>query len=320
MLDGYMSDRLPIEAPDVAAPCEPTVFHEAWLLDAASDGAIEFVEVLDQGKVVGRMPFMRRSSLGVTLITQPRLIHLLGPVIDDGRGAAVTRALKRNRIVSELLGKLPASSGFSQKIHGGLADVVAFQEAGYEIKVELTYDIQPGPDAVLWKGMRDKTRNVIRRAQEQLEIRIIENSADFTDFYYANLSGRKQRSYYSRNQVDAVCRQAISRDRGQALGAYDASGQLCAAIFTLSDNHATYYYMSTRRQEAHNGAVSLLIWTAIRDAARQGRKFDFDGFSSNGNSLFYAGFGGQVAARYIASRSTSFLRVCRLVGDIVQRR
>jgi hypothetical protein len=317
MLDGFMSDRLPVEALDVAAPPEPTVFHEAWLLDAASDGAVEFVEVLDQGRVVGRLPFIRRRSLGVTLITQPRLIHLLGPVIDDGRGSSVTRALKRNRILSELLGKLPAASGFSQKIHGGLSDVVAFQEAGYEIKVELTYNVQPAPDAQIWKGMRDKTRNVIRRAQEQLEIRTIENHSEFADFYYENLSDRKQRSYYPPHQVNAVCREAMARGRGQALGAYDSSGQLCAAIFMLKDEHVTYYYMSTRRQEAHNGAISLLIWTGIRSAAGEGHTFDFDGFSSNGNSLFYAGFGGQIAARYIASRSSPFFRMCKLVGEIV---
>ena len=317
MFDGVVAERSMRLVPIVADPLRPTVFHEAWLLDAASGGRHDCVEVLQDGVVVGRLPFVRRRSVGITLITQPRLTHLLGPAISEGDGAPTTRALRRSRIVRELLAKLPASSGFSQKIQGGLADIPAFQEAGYEIRVEITYELPPLPDAEMWRGMRDKTRNVIRRAQEQLEVDAIEDIPAFLAFYRSNLDDREQRSYYALGCMDAVCREAVARGRGQILGARDRDGRLLAAIVVLRDERVAYYFMSTRRKNAHNGAISLLLWTAIREASRQGLTFDFDGFSTMGSGLFYLGFGGRPAPRYVAVRSSLTFRIGKTTSEAI---
>jgi hypothetical protein len=82
-----------------------------------------------------------------------------------------------------------------------------------------------------------------------------------------------------------------------------------AAIFYIWDSQAAYYLFSTRRLESSNGAVSLLLWTAIKDAARRGLVFDFDGLASQGSRVFYTGFGGDVVPRYIVSRHSLAHRV-----------
>lgn len=322
MFDVALTAHSTQPVPATRDPLAPTIFHEAWLLEAATAGQYEVVEALQDGVVVGRLAFTRRRGCGITLINQPRLTHLLGPAIDEGSGGPTTRAARRNRIVRELLAKLPASSGFSQKIQGGISEALPFQEAGYEIGVEITYELPPAPEAELWRRMRDKTRNVIRRAQEQLDVGGIGDVSEFLGFYQANLDERDQRSFYAQGHMDAVCRAAVAQDRGRILGARDRAGRLVAAILVLHDDRAAYYFMSTRRRDGHNGAISLLLWTAIRQANALGLTFDFDGFCSTGVGAFYLGFGGRAAARFIVSRSSPALRMLKAakgVADQVRR-
>ena len=319
MFDGVLTGRSTRCSSARRDPLAPTIFHQDWLLEAATEGQYEVVEVLQDGVVVGRLPFTRRRGCGMTLISQPRLTHLLGPAIDEGSGGPTTRAVRRNRIARELLAKLPACSGFTQKIQGGISEALPFQEAGYEIAVEITYELPPVPEAEIWRRMRDKTRNVIRRAQEQLDVGSVEDVSAFLEFYQGNLDERDRRSYYASSRMDAVCRGAIAQGRGRILTARDKAGQPVAAIFVLRDDQVAYYFMSTRKQDCHNGAVSLLLWTAIREASELGLTFDFDGFSSTGSGAFYLGFGGQAAPRYIVSRSSPALRMLRMANGLAGR-
>jgi hypothetical protein len=84
--------------------------------------------------------------------------------------------------------------------------------------------------------------------------------------------------------------------------------------------------MTTRRVQAdreskpHQGAVKLLLWSAIQDAAARGLTFDLDGIPSsdfspkeNGVTRLYAGMGAQRSVRYRVKRET---RVEQLLGRL----
>ena len=78
---------------------------------------------------------------------------------------------------------------------------------------------------------------------------------------------------------------------------------MTATIFCPRDRSCSYYILSTRRADSGNGAVPLLIWEAVRQAAADGLTFDFAGLASAGAIRFFAGFGGTVSPRYTAARS-----------------
>ena len=48
----------------LSSPIIPTVFHEDWWLDAATDGNFSVVEVMSGGRTVGRLPFTMTSRRG----------------------------------------------------------------------------------------------------------------------------------------------------------------------------------------------------------------------------------------------------------------
>ena len=294
-------------------PVTPTVFHEPWWLDAASDGNYREVTVTNGGKVVGRLPFtIARMPARCTLCEMPELTHFLGPAIDPGAGAPANRALKRDGILRELLEKLPEFTGFYQKFHRELSDALMFQEAGYRTAVQFTYEIEPAAEAEMWAAMRDKTRNVIRRGLEQYKVFDFEDPAAFAEMYDVNLKKRGLENHYRR--IRPVCEAALAANQGRIIAARDASGETVAAIFYVWDARAGYYLLTTRNSNAANNAVSMLIWHGIQDCASRGLVFDFDGVATSGSRVFYTGFGGRIVPRYVVYR---YKLIHRVAGRIM---
>jgi hypothetical protein len=221
--------------------------------------------------------------------------------VNEGEGSANTRFLTRLNITRELIAKLPAASSYEIKCHAGITDVIAFQAEGFETTVQFTHEIQPLHEQELWKRMRDKTRNVIRRAQEKYEVFQLDDTRAFVDLYKRNL---REKSYLDLSVCRDIIESCLSRNRGRILAAKGRNGDLVAANFCAWDLKSSYYLMSTRTQNAGNGVGSLLVWKAVLDAANRNLVFDMDGLSSEGGILFYAGFGADVRPRYIARRVT----------------
>jgi len=294
-------------------PLVPTVFHNRWWLEAASDGDYRETEVRSGGRIVGRFPYLiQRRFAGYRMSTMPDLTHFLGPAIDHGTGGAVNRSLKEFQITKELLAQVTPSTGFYHKLHRGITDTLAFEDAGCTSLVQFTYEVAPNPEAEIWRAMRDKTRNVIRRAAERWQVVTLDDPQAFAAVYEANL--RRRGLVNEHRRIPAVCAAAIAHKQGHVLAVRDGAGATLGAIFVAWDHEAAYYLLATRAPGSDNGVMSLLIWHAIRDATARGLIFDFDGLGTPGSRLFYTGFGGRIVPRYIATRFSFGHRVANEVA------
>ncbi len=302
-------------------PTAPTIFHQRWWLDTVTGGDYREAVVNSGGARVGWFPYvLQKVAIGHALCGMPVLTHFLGPGIDDGRGAACNRILRRAEITRELLSQLPPTSGFWQVMHRGTSDTLAYQEMGFTTAVRFTFDVMPAAAPAMWRNMRDKTRNVIRRAQEQLRVVEWRDAGAFAAHYTDNRERAGVHSHYSRALIERVSQAAISRGQGRILAAEAADGTPMAAILYVWDSQAAYYLMTTRRPDAHNGAVSLLLWDAMQDVAGRGLVFDFEGVVTSGSSLFFTGFGGVVSPRYVVSRFSFGHRLAGRVANPFRRR
>jgi predicted nucleic acid-binding protein len=241
----------------------------------------------------------------------PELTHFLGPAIDAGHGNAANRGLKQYQITRELLALVTPCSGFYHKLHRGVSDTLAFEDSGCTTMVQFTYEIAPKPEAEIWRTMRDKTRNVIRRAGERWQVVTLDDPDAFSAMYEANLRSRGLVNHQRR--IPAVCAAALAHNQGHVLAVRDDTGAALGAIFVAWDHESAYYLLATRALASDNGVMSLLVWDAIRDATARGLMFDFDGLGTPGSRLFYTGFGGQIAPRYIASRYSVGHRIAGVV-------
>lgn len=291
----------------------PTIFHEPWWLETACEGHPTETIVEQGGTVLGRLPYLKQSArLCGTSVVMPPLTHVLGPALSpdiaDRDGARVHR---RFSVLSELIARLPPASRVEFRLHPGLRDTMAFQAAGFTTTVDFTLHIAPAPEDELWRRMRDKTRNVIRRADERLTVGCEAGASGFLDFYDDNLTERHRRNMYDRGVFAGLIREAVARDTGRILFARDGNGAPQAAIFTVWDHRFEYYFASTRRDGSPNGAASLLIWHAIRHASARGLTFDMDGVSES-NRLLVTGFGGQMLPRFFVARHSAGRQIARL--------
>ena len=298
----------------------PTIFHEPWWLDKATEGECQQVEVELGGVPVGRLPYIKFRENGLTSIGMPTLTHFLGPAIDYGSGNSTTRQLRGLSIVGDLVRALPkVSGGIWIKLHAGMTDTIAFQEAGFHTDVQVTAEVAPDAEDALWGRMRDKTRNVIRRAQERFTIAEEGDSDRFLAFYLDNLGRRGLKNTYHMPSVKAVIDECIQRNRGKVRIALDENGACNSAIFTVWDRRAQYYLMSTRSHDAGNGATSMLLWDAIKSAAENNLVFDFDGARHSADAKFFAGFGGAFRPRYWVWKSSLACRALALLGTLLKR-
>lgn len=300
-------------------PLAPSVFHQPWWLNAVTGGDYAEAVVVQGGRRVGSFPYVLSTILpGQKLCGMPLLTHFLGPAIDEGRGAACNRVLRRAQITRELLAQVPSTGGFWQVMHRGTPDTLVYQELGYDAAVQFTFEVPPERGDALWGNMRDKTRNVIRRAKEQHGVADLDASA-FSAVYGDNLGRSGIASRYTPALLERVCQAAVSRGQGRILAAENAAGQIAAAIFYIWDSEAAYYLLSTRRPDAGNGAVSLLLWHAMQDVAARGRIFDFEGVVTSGSALFFTGFGGVIKPRYVVSRFSLAHRVAGRLSNPFRR-
>ena len=285
-------------------PLTPTIFHTRWWLDAASGGQYEEAEVHSGGRLVGRLPYqVRHRGLGLHFCHAPELCHALGPAIDAGSGGQSKRNNNAFDVTKQLIAQLPQVSAYAMPLHPGTGDTFAFKEAGWSTRVQFTFLVQPRGEAALWAGLRDKTRNVIRRASERWEVTSLDDPAEFVRMYEANLASRNLRNYYFR--IEAVCTAALANNHGRLLGVRGRDGAILAAVLVVWDQRVMYYLLTTRSPDADNSMVSLLVWHCIKMASAKSLVFDFDNVGTPGSRLFFAGFGGTVEPRFLVRREST---------------
>jgi Acetyltransferase (GNAT) domain len=297
----------------------PTIFHEEWWLDAATGGNFDVTEVHIGGQTVGRLPFSVTKRCGLRMIRMPALTYFLGPAVDEGEGGSNTRFLKRLRITRELIEKLPRVSWQYEKCHAGTTDVIAFQELGFRTYVQFTHEIAPDSEETLWQQMRNKTRNMIRKAEERFAVTELTDPEEFVHLFEQNLASKRLESGIDH----AICRKIIfaslERKRGRILVARDNQKKIVAGSFFVWDATSTFYSLCTRCENSGNSASSLLLWESIRESARKGLVFDFAGLGTKGSVLLYSGFGGSVKVRFVAVRSHGVARVLNELRSLSTR-
>ena len=295
-----------------------SIFHEDWWLDALAPGRWREVTCERGGRLAGSLRFVERSEGNAKICEMPQITRFLGPVVAPQSGKTETRIRATHSIITDLLRQIAGHDHVEMTLDVGFADLAPFLAAGYDVKVHPTFllDCQSQSMDELWAGLRDKTKNIIRRARERLTVREISDACRFARFYEANLDGEE--SYFDLSLLPAAFAAARARQQCKIVAAVDAEGATHAKVFFIWDDKYVHYFLSTRdRNMAHPGAVSLLLWSGIELAHSLGLWFDFDGgINNDARYRFIVAFGGEVANRFDVARSTANYRVQHTIRKI----
>ena len=161
-----------------------SIFHEDWWLDALAPGRWREVTCLRGGGIAGVLRFVERSEGGMKICEMPQITRVLGPVITPQSGKAEARTRSTHSIITELLQQIAEHNHVEMILDTGFSDLAPFLHAGYDVKVHPTLLLDCNrPVKDLWAGLRDKVRNVVRRAREQPHrFRDIDDVEGFVNF------------------------------------------------------------------------------------------------------------------------------------------
>lgn len=291
-----------------------SIFHERWWLDIAAQGNWKLATVMRNSEIIGEMPYtLTRMSLW-RVSHLPPLTRTLGPVIKPVPGSAATQMHHRLDVTAKLIEQLPDCDSFFQVFDPRIDDAIAFALRGFTVSARYTFQIDANSTAdEAWARLGSKTRNVIRSAQRKLTVAPIATPREFLSFYEANLASRSRTNAYHSAVMRQLVNAFVERKAGTLLGAYGADGRLVAAIGLVWDQHAIYYLLSSRMQNAHSGSISLLLWMGIQHALERRLTFDFDGFSSPSTFHFLDGFGATLRQRLGVERLGTVYSVARVL-------
>src|SRR5258708_7390034 len=168
-----------------------SIFHEPWWLDVTAPGQWKVVQAVSIDRVEGGMPFCILRKGVWTGSSLPPLTRTLGPVVQlvGVKRSEVFR--HRLNVTYDLIDQLPDVHLFHQIFDPRQVEAMAFLIRGYTVSQSYTFQIPAEcPLDNAWGGIRQKTRNLIRSAAGQLQVRTIFSPRDFVSFYAARLAGR----------------------------------------------------------------------------------------------------------------------------------
>ncbi len=233
-----------------------------------------------EGGLVAAMPYRvyRRRGLKYLSIAPPLATY----------GYFYTEAPKTNRLQKvyarrksltlALLKQLPAVDVVHFNLYPGLEEILAFRQMKWACRQRMTY-VFDAPDASLIHArMASSARNHLRRARQSLRCEQGGAVEDLSAFY-EDVFRRRKLHRPVESSLPGRLRAALEEEgRGVQLTAFLPCGKSCAACLLVWDEARLHFLISGQSEEGRtHRAMYLLIWEAIKLAARKGLSFDFDG-------------------------------------------
>jgi hypothetical protein len=285
-------------------PIVSTIYNSSfWPEVTAQAGAAKYEIVkIPSGAWLGYAVSSRWGGW-IEIVTNPTLVHVTKPEFPEIRvyeGDENSRSNEMKRITKLLLTNLPKLS-----VHFTLPDdidpgiLAAFEEAGFSFQREASFVFHPPkipPDATpadhrkvvedhinaMWSDAKRKMRREIDKAKKENKIWIVGvdrnciRPQQFEEFYLNSLREKGKRSSKNLALVRLVMEESIKLEQGRIIAAMSQRGiEYAAAIIWGAER--SYFWAAQSRSGVYSGASALVIFEAMKLAARLGLILDFDG-------------------------------------------
>ncbi len=258
------------------------IFFQPWWLDVVCqyDDWDFSMSKNSNGEIVGIMPYYLRKIWGKSLIRMPPLTPYLGVWLNYSN--IPERNIKKYsfefRTINHLINQLPKFIWYHQIHPEQLENWLPFYNHGFKQSTRYTYVFEnTNPDHV-YKSMKDKTRNMIKKAKKLLAI---ETASDTDSFFRISASTfiRQNRSIpFDKEMFSQLHQEILSRKCGCIFYAKDGNGYIGGTLYLIWDSTTAYLWqLGAEKGFRNSGAVQLLIWEAIKKTNELGLRFNFEG-------------------------------------------
>jgi hypothetical protein len=287
-----------------------SLFEEDYWLDGVAPGAWDEVVIERDGRVIGRLPYVVKRRYGVSAISTPWYTPWLGPWIRPSGAKGMNELGHQHQVLAGLIEKLPKCQRVFVPCAPEVGNLMGFHWAGFDLRLLYTYRFNDLSDIdAIWKGMKDKTRNICRKAEKQTVVnaeRPLSDVMTILDKTYRRQGLDLSQSYETLERIESAMR---PRNQRTLCVAEDAQGRIHGFAYIVFDSRHSFYVAGGGDPELRDsGAQALCVWSAIKEAARHSKVFDFEGSMNPTIESFVRSFGGQLTPRYLAKRTSPGLQ------------
>lgn len=274
----------------------PLFYHDFWL-DAVcgKDQWQVLISFDNENNVRAVWPVFIKKKFGIRAVINPLLTPYLGIwIAEDITNLKPEHKNSRVKaIYKELLSQVPNNLYFNVRFHTQCIDWQVFRWAGYMQKTKYTYIVpKQTSSAELWDNISSNTKNNIRKAQNDLLIKEIEDVDVFFNINKHVFDRQLIEIPYNLKFLKSIYDALKPFSWVKILGSYFGGTDIQGAVFLVRDQHTMYCLGIGIVPHAHRGALDLLLFEALSEANRNSLHFDFEGSDLPKIEPTFRGFGG----------------------------
>ena len=295
------------------------IYSRDWWLDCVCGEDNWDVLIYDEkDRIEAAMPYYRLSR---NIITMPSQCQTMGiwfnPAFEHKQYP--TNLHRRRKISTWFIENLPSHKVFLQTFHHSYTDWLPFYWKGYKQTVRYTYILPDISDhELLFENIKNNVhRNLKKAKRNNLEIRKGIPVEQFLTIYGKTFINKGMK-VYAPDKLHRLIDKSVQRGQGEILGAYDKSGNLCAALFVVWQESCAYHIAGSSDPDYKEiGAFPSLIWETIRFVSSYSRAYDFEGSMLPGVERLCREFGGIQFPYFQISKNDNFFT--RKLQSILRR-
>ncbi len=284
----------------------PLFYHPWWLDLVYGVDQWNIIQVFgNNNQILAVMPYALTHKFSFRFLLMPPLTPYQGPwLLTNSQQKYHKKLASEKDILNEIIAKLPDYSRFDVNFHPDMLNVLPFYWSGFESYFRYTYVLDDLSDTgKVYEGFRSNVKRNIKTAAK--EVRIVVNNVQHL-LWATTMTYQRQRKQVPVDErlIKNVVEESIRRDSGRVYSAVDNQDNLHAAICVVWDNDTAYYLMGGGNPKYRkSGAMSGLMWQAIKEVSGNVGRFDFEGSMVEPIEHFFRGFG---------AKQTPYAKVTRI--------
>src|SRR5690554_6134381 len=243
----------------------PLFLSYDWL-ETVSKGNWDVVLQEKDDKVTGALPFVFNPKGGIKRIVLPALTPYGGIWINYPAGQKYASELSYEKeTYTYLINKLPAYDSFEVKFYPGFKNWLPLYWKGYKQTTMYTYILNNLSDTdKIFGAFRENLRREIRKAEKRIIVKSVENIEVLYKLKDKSVMAGKGKANASKEYLESIFGLCKRKNCGEVLIAVEGDDIHSAALFVWDKNTCYYLYGASDPDYKNSGAMSLLLWEAIK--------------------------------------------------------
>ena len=277
----------------------------------------EVAVVANQSQVIAVWPYFVRKKGPWKMLSNPHFTPYCGPIINYPEGQKTDKRISfEHKIHQQLINQLPHFSELRQNLPLNCKNSLAFIWNDFTVQNRFTYllDLTQTEDSI-WNNFRENIRRQIRKAEKTLKVNIHEDYSLIESTLKGSYHGQKS-PYpgYESSLFERIAIYLKKHSTGKLFKAVDEENNVHSNLTLVWDNTSAYYLIGGADAAFKNsGALSLLMWQAIKEAKKEGKQFfNFEGSIIPSIEKYFRGFGGELSSySNVSKHNSTSLRIAK---------